>query len=253
MIRSAWVVLNLLVATIPLSIVIIIASFFPRMPRWVYDGIPRLWADWMLKASGVSVVTVGTENLAPGRPQIMLSNHVSWFDVLALATVVPKRYRFVGKRELARVPLWGRAWKSTGHIEIDRSDTYRAVASLEQAGRIIREDRSSVIIFPEGTRSAAGELQPFKKGGFMLALHTGIEIVPVAVQGTHRILAKGSWRVRSGRIIVRFGRPIDSAGYALDQRDELIARVRGDIAAMLALPAPGANDNNVHHHQHTRS
>jgi 1-acyl-sn-glycerol-3-phosphate acyltransferase len=251
-IRSAWVVLNLLVATIPLSLVIIAGSFFRPMPRWIQEGIPRFWARWMLRVSGVDVVVIGAEHLSPGRPQILLSNHTSWFDVLALACEVPKRYRFVGKKELATVPLWGRAWQASGHIAIDRSDTSRAVAALDRAGRIITEDRSCVIIFPEGTRSLHGELQPFKKGSFMMALHTGIEIIPVAIQGAHRILQKGSWRVRSGRIIVRFGRPLDSSSYTLDTRNELIARVRAEIQSMLDSPAPGTSENDVHHHQHTR-
>jgi 1-acyl-sn-glycerol-3-phosphate acyltransferase len=252
MIRTLWVFLNLVVVTPPLSAVIVLASLFRSTPQHIYERIPRMWTRWMLKVSGVNVVVIGAEHIAPGRPQILLSNHVSWYDVLALATVVPKRYRFVGKQELARVPLWGRAWQASGHIAIDRRDTHRAVESLERAGRLVREDRSAIIIFPEGTRSATGELQRFKKGAFMLALHSGIEIIPVAVQGTHSIMTRSSWRVRSGRIIVRFGRPIESAGYTAATRDDLIARVRDDIQTMLDAPAPGTSDNDVHYHQHTR-
>jgi 1-acyl-sn-glycerol-3-phosphate acyltransferase len=252
MIRTLWVFLNLVVVTPPLSAVIVLASLFRSSPQHIYERVPRMWTRWMLKVSGVNVVVIGAEHIAPGRPQILLSNHVSWYDVLALATVVPKRYRFVGKQELARVPLWGRAWQASGHIAIDRGDTHRAVESLERAGRLIREDRSAIIIFPEGTRSATGELQKFKKGAFMLALHSGIEIIPVAVQGTYSIMTRSSWRVRSGRIIVRFGRPIESAGYTAATRDELIARVRHEIQSMLDAPAPGTSDDDVHYHQHTR-
>jgi 1-acyl-sn-glycerol-3-phosphate acyltransferase len=238
LIRSIWVVLVLLVVTPPLSLIIVVRSFFPGESARIYDGIPRFWARLMLRVSGVSVTAIGLHHIAPGRPQIVLSNHVSWYDVLALTAVIPKRYRFVGKKELARVPLWGRAWQASGHIAIDRSDPLSAVESLSRAGRMVREDRSSIIIFPEGTRSATGELQPFKKGAFMLALHSGIELVPTAVQGTHAILRRDNWRVRAGRIIVRFGAPIDTAPYTLDQRDELIARARGEMAALLAAPAP---------------
>jgi 1-acyl-sn-glycerol-3-phosphate acyltransferase len=252
MIRTLWVFINLAVVTPPLSAVIVLASLFRSTPQHIYDRIPRMWTRWMLKVSGVKVVVVGAEHIAPGRPQILLSNHVSWYDVLALAAVVPKRYRFVGKQELARVPLWGRAWQASGHIAIDRGDTQRAVDSLDRAGRLIRKDRSAIIIFPEGTRSATGELQQFKKGAFMLALHSGIEIIPVAVQGTHSIMTRSSWRVRSGRIIVRFGRPIASAGHTAATRDDLIARVRDEIQSMLDAPAPGTSDNDVHHYEHPR-
>jgi 1-acyl-sn-glycerol-3-phosphate acyltransferase len=238
LIRSVWVVLVLLVVTPPLSLVVIVRSFLPGRSVRIYEGIPRFWARLMLRVSGVDVTAIGLHNVAPGRPQIILCNHVSWYDVLALTVVIPKRYRFIGKSELARVPLWGRAWQASGHIAIDRSDTRDAVASLDRAGQVVREDRSAIIIFPEGTRSPTGALQPFKKGAFMLALHTGIELLPTAVQGTRAILPRDSWRVRPGRIIVRFGAPIETAAYAVEQRDDLIARARSEIDSLLAEHAP---------------
>jgi 1-acyl-sn-glycerol-3-phosphate acyltransferase len=251
-IRSIWVVANMLVITPPLALVIIARSFFSRKSESIYDRIPRFWARWALRVSGVSTQGVGLEHVAPGRPQIFVANHASWFDVLALASVIPKRYRFIGKQELARVPIWGRAWVASGHIPIDRSNTQAAIESLDRAARIVREDSSSIIVFPEGTRSATGELLPFKKGAFMLALHSGIEMVPVAITGSRAILPKGSWRVRSGRIIVRFGAPIETARYSATQRDELMARVRSEMEALLAAQAPQPREPNVRHQQHTR-
>jgi 1-acyl-sn-glycerol-3-phosphate acyltransferase len=253
MIRTAWVVLNIIVVTIPLALAIIVASFLPGSWDRLFDRIPRIWAAWILRSAGVRMHAIGLDNINTGRPQVFLANHVSFYDVLALALLIPKRYRFVGKQELTRVPLWGRAWQAAGHIAIDRANTHRAVESLDRAGRIIREDRSSVIIFPEGTRSDGGEMLPFKKGGFMLALHGGIDIIPVAIQGTRGIMPRGRWRMRAGRIIVRFGRPITTTDYTVDMRDELMARVRSEIEAMLALPAPGTSEPDVGHHQHTRS
>jgi 1-acyl-sn-glycerol-3-phosphate acyltransferase len=231
-IRTLWVALNALASTPPLSLAIIAGSFI-GVPDRIHVWIGRFWVRWLLRASGVRVHAFGLENIAPGRPQILLCNHVSCYDVAALTDVVPKRYRFVGKKELTRVPLWGRAWQAAGSIAIDRSDTQRAIASLERAARIVRADNSAIIIFPEGTRSPDGSLQPFKKGAFMLALHSGIEVVPVVVQGTREILPKGSWRVRPGRIIVRFGRPIEAAGYSELNRDHLMARVRSEMEALL--------------------
>jgi 1-acyl-sn-glycerol-3-phosphate acyltransferase len=231
--RTAWVILNALVATPPLSLVIIVAAVFGA-PASFHDRIGQFWCRWMLWASGVTVHAFGTENIAAGRPQILVSNHVSFYDVLALAVSVPKRFRFVGKRELTRVPLWGRAWQAAGHIAIDRSDRQRAVASLDRAGRVVREDRSCIIMFPEGTRSVSGRLQPFKKGAFMLALHTGIEIVPVAVRGSGRVLPKSSWRVRSAPIIVRFGAPLATAGYSEATREDLMTVVRSEMETLLS-------------------
>lgn len=236
MIRTAWVVINVIVATIPLSLLVVGGSYLGASPRF-YDQIPRWWARWILWATGVRVELIGLENVPDDRAQIIVANHVSWYDVLALAAYTPKRYRFVAKKELARVPLWGHAWIAAGHIAVDRSDNQRAVATLDQAGRTIREDNSSIIIFPEGTRSRSGELQPFKKGAFVLALHNAIEIVPVGLQGTRDILARDSWRIRAGRIIVRFGRPVSPAGYDIRRRDELIARVRSEVEELLLPPA----------------
>jgi 1-acyl-sn-glycerol-3-phosphate acyltransferase len=251
-IRSIWVVLNMLVVTPPLALAIIIRSFMPGPGDALYDRIPRIWARWALRVSGVRVTDLGLENVAPGRPQIFLANHVSWYDVLALAWIIPKRYRFIGKKELTRVPLWGRAWLASGHIPIDRGNTQAAIESLDRAARTLREDSSSIVMFPEGTRSDGSGLLPFKKGAFMLALHAGIEIVPVAISGTRRILPKGGWRVRGGRIIVRFGAPIATAGYDARTRDELIARVRSEMESLLEAHAPDQSEANVGHQQRTR-
>jgi 1-acyl-sn-glycerol-3-phosphate acyltransferase len=237
LIRSAWVILQALLATVPLSLSVIIAALLGIRNPKLYHQVPRIWARWILWAAGTKVEADGLEHLQVPRPQIIAANHASWFDVLALSAVIPKRFRFVAKKELGRVPLWGQAWRSAGHISIDRTDTASAVASLEQAGTLMREDNSVVVIYPEGTRSEDGTLQPFKKGAFMLALQTHIEIVPAGVQGAHEVLPKHNWRVRAGRIIVRFGPPISTVEYDIAHREELMTRVRSEIQKLIT-PAP---------------
>jgi 1-acyl-sn-glycerol-3-phosphate acyltransferase len=250
-IRTIWVAIHLVAATLPLSLLVISGSYVGAGTAF-YDRIPRWWARWLLWAAGVHVDVEGTEHLARDRAHVIVSNHVSWFDVLALAAHTPKRYRFVAKQELARVPIFGHAWQAAGHVAVDRSDRQRAVASLDVAGKRIRDEHSSIIIFPEGTRSLTGELLPFKKGAFVLALDNGIEIVPAAVQGTRSIMPRDSWRVRSGRIILRFGPPVATADLGSADRDALIATVRSRMQQMLALPAGVSREKNVDHHQHTR-
>lgn len=239
MIRTAWFGLNLFLATLLQGGLVIVASLF-RVRGNIYWSASRSWARWLIWASGCRVTVEGSDHIAMDRPQVFASNHVSHVDVIAIAANLPKPFRFVAKKELERIPLFGPAWKAAGHISVDRGDRASAVASLDAAGRLIRDDNSSVVIFPEGTRGTGGEMLPFKKGAFMLALHTGVEIVPVAVLGTRAILPKGSGRLRAGPITVRFGAPIDSSRFDDDSRDALIEEVRQRIEALLEKPAlPG--------------
>jgi 1-acyl-sn-glycerol-3-phosphate acyltransferase len=238
LIRTLWAALNLVVVTAVLAIIVMIAALLRVRNYALYDWAARTWAGRMLRVSGAELEVEGLENVRADEPQIFVANHVSWHDVFALAVAIPKRYRFVAKKELARIPLFGPAWKIAGHIAIDRSDRAAAIQSLNEAGRVLRQDNSSVVIFPEGTRSPDGRLLPFKKGAFMLALHTGVDIVPVAILGTRHILPKGAWRVRPGKIIVRFGEPVRVADYTEETRDALMDEVRRRIERMLEAPVP---------------
>jgi len=233
--RTLWLQLNIGVATALLGGLVILASLIGIKGN-LYWWAARTWSRWLLWTSGCTVTVEGLDNIAQDRPQIFVSNHVSHIDVIALAANIPKRFRFVAKKELGRIPFFGSAWKAAGHISVDRSDRASAVASLDAAGRVIRRDKSSVVIFPEGTRSTTPEMLPFKKGAFMLALHTGIDIVPAAVLGTRSILPKGAWRLRSGPVIVRFGAPIDTTHYDEGTRDELIEVVRARIERLRDAP-----------------
>jgi 1-acyl-sn-glycerol-3-phosphate acyltransferase len=243
-IRSLWVGLILSVATISLSFVVIGCALL-RVRGRVYGWAATTWARWILAASGVHVRLEGMENLSTAAPRIIVSNHASWYDVWALAAYIPGVYHFVAKKELAQIPIFGTAWKAAGHISVDRSDRQAAIRSLRAAGERMRVEKASVVIFPEGTRSATGELLPFKKGAFMLALHTGVDIVPTAVLGGRHILPKGAWRVRPGTIIVRFGTPIATDAYDEDNRDELIGHVRTAIETMLHAPTNDGTPSNV--------
>ena len=134
------------------------------------------------------------------------------------------------KQELARIPFFGKAMEAAGHIFVDRTDRQKSVQSLRLAGEKMRRDHSTVIIFPEGTRSANGELQPFKKGAFMLALEGGVRLLPVVIQGSDEILHLKSMRVTPRTIHIYFGDPIEP-----DERsaDELMAVVRGQMLEIM--------------------
>jgi 1-acyl-sn-glycerol-3-phosphate acyltransferase len=196
----------------------------------------RLWAGAILALYGVRVRTRRLAALDPHAPYVIMSNHRSQFDILAVVLGLDDlQLRWVAKKELTRVPIFGWALKHTGHIVIDRSDPAQAIASL-RAARSKMEGGVSVVLFPEGTRSDAGQaLLPLKKGGFMLALETGFPIVPVVVRGSREVLPRGSWRATPGEIEVVVGAPIQVDGVS---RDELMERVRAFMLAQLRAPSP---------------
>lgn len=238
MIRALWVGINLVLATVFFGLVAIFASLL-RVRGGVYTWATSEWARAVLWASGTPVSLHGADDVDWREPQVLVSNHVSWYDVFAIAAVLPVAYHFVAKKELERIPLFGMAWKAAGHISIDRSNRQSAVASLRRAGEKIRRERGTVVIFPEGTRSRTGELQPFKKGAFVLAVEAGVPIVPTVVRGSFDIMPPGGWVVRPGRIHLHFCPPVPTSGYTPEQVDLLAARVREAMLETLR-EAPGA-------------
>ncbi|HET6233287.1 MAG TPA: lysophospholipid acyltransferase family protein, partial [Longimicrobiaceae bacterium] len=166
----------------------------------LYSRLTRRWAGTILRASGSPVVVHGMEHVSGDAPMVVVSNHVSWFDVFAIASVLPGTFHFVAKKELERIPIFGSAWKAAGHISIDRSNRASAIQSLREAGQKIRHERGAVVIFPEGTRSRTGRLQPFKKGAFMLAVEAGVPVVPTVVVGSYDIMRPDTWKIRPNTI-----------------------------------------------------
>lgn len=216
----------------------------------------RVWARILLRTAGVRVRFEGLETVDWDRPHIVVANHQSWFDVFALAGHLPARYRFAAKEELGRIPIFGPAWKSCGHISVARGDRSQAIESLNEAGERVRTDRLTVIMFPEGTRSADGRLQSFRKGAFVLGIQTGVDIVPMGISGSRRIMPKGSFRIRSGDVVVRIGEPIRSSEWTMPRRNQLRDEARRRVLALVdepgALPGdpagPGAASEDPTHH-----
>ncbi|MCG8588378.1 MAG: 1-acyl-sn-glycerol-3-phosphate acyltransferase [Proteobacteria bacterium] len=192
--------------------------------------IGRRWVRWCLATCGVRVEAEGLDQLPVGQPVVFMSNHQSVFDIAAIIDTLPRSWRFVAKRELTWIPFFGWALVIGGHIIIDRSRRAKAVRSLARGAERIR-DGANVIIFPEGTRSPTGELRPFKSGGFHLARQAGVSIVPVTVSGSLHVTPKKSLRIESGRILVRYGKPIATVDFGDDEREALKEQVYRAIAA----------------------
>ena len=222
-------------ATLVLGCVAIGASLL-RVRGRIYYLVARSWARVILWASASPVIVEGMDAIDWSEPKVVVANHISDFDVLALAGSLPVPYAFVAKKELERIPFFGTAWKAAGHISIDRSDREKAVQSLRRAGERMRQEKSVVIIFPEGTRSRSGELQPFKKGAFVLAQEAGVPIVPVAIRGSDRIKRPGSPRIHPGPIYLRFLPPVHPAAFADQPVDALMGAVRGAMCQALGKP-----------------
>ena len=208
-----------------------------RLTMAACDARLARWSRRLLEQAGVELVVRGRERLDAftGETFVVMSNHRSHYDVPVLfQALAGRRLRMITKAELFRVPLWGRAMREAGFIEIDRSNRARAIASLK-AARATLDAGVDVWIAPEGTRSRTGALGPFKKGGFLLALETGKRILPVAIRGTEQVLPANGVRVRHGaRVEVTIDDPVDPAAFGEARRDELAAAVRARLEALLA-------------------
>jgi 1-acyl-sn-glycerol-3-phosphate acyltransferase len=201
-----------------------------------YVAVTRRWTRSVIWASGCPVMVHGREHLRPGVPLVVAANHISWFDVFALAAVIEEPYHFVAKKELEKIPIFGQALEPAGHIVIDRSNRERAIESLREAGEKVRRSRGVVVIFPEGTRSRDGRLSPFKKGAFMLAAESRVAIVPTAVTGSFEIMRPGSWRIYPHTIHVHFLPPIPAeqvTALGAEGPEPLMELVRARIAAVV--------------------
>jgi 1-acyl-sn-glycerol-3-phosphate acyltransferase len=208
---------------------ILVASFFDGGRTMLRLG--RVWVRWIVRSFGVRIEAEGLENVPTHAPVILMSNHQSLCDIAAIVLTLPESvsWRFVAKRELTRVPIFGQVLVASGHVIIDRGDRAKAVESLHRAAERIRAG-TTVIVFPEGTRSPDGHLRHFKSGPFHLALEAQVPIVPVTVSGSQRVTPKGELRVRPGTVKITYGKPIPTRGLSIEHRKQLAARVREAIA-----------------------
>lgn len=241
MLRTVWFLLNLFVLTLFWGLTAIIAGVLgiPNRPGGVYDHCTSDWSRALLRAAGAPVRVSGADRLPKGG-LVYASNHQSWFDIFALAVTVPGQMRFVSKIELSKVPVLGRAMRSAGHIFLNRQIRGQAFEAYEEASKEIRAGLSAVV-FPEGTRSRTGELQPFKKGPFVLAIAAQVPLVPVYCAGTYTLLPKGTIRLNPHPVAVMFGEPIPTVGMTYEDRERLmdacrvqVERLRADSARILS-------------------
>lgn len=225
--RQIWYVVALTACTLWYGSKVIISAALGIRQRsgGVYDEAARRWARKVLKAAGVPVQTKGFDRIPDDKPVVFVANHQSFFDILALGATLPGTFRFVAKKELAKVPIFGSSLKAAGHIYIDRQRQQSAFGSYQKAAEVVKAGVSAVV-FGEGTRSRTGNLLPFKKGPFVLAIAAQVPVVPVYCAHTYGILPKGEWRIRPRPVTLYFGEPIPTAGLDYEDRKELLKRTR---------------------------
>ncbi len=230
-IRTGWILLWAMLATLVLFIPMTLSAVLSRTGNLAFS-ISKIWAHVMIRASCVRASIRNREKIARGQSYIIISNHQSHYDILALVTTLGIQFRWVIKRELLKIPLFGYALYAARNIFIDRSDPKKAMDSIRN-GLDRLPPGAGVMFFAEGTRSPDGSIREFKKGGFVMAMERGLPLLPVAVKGSRKILPKGALTVSPGLIEVVVGDPIPSAGYSPEQLDALIQKTREAVIEIL--------------------
>ncbi len=230
MFRTIWFAINTAFWTAYYGSKVVIAGWLrvPNTPGGVFDRTARDWTASLLRASGAPQKIVGIEKVPRDEQIVFVCNHQSAFDVLLVGKYMPGRNRFVFKKELTKAPFLGPALVACGHIVIDRNNRHKAFGAYEEAAEAIKSGFSATV-FAEGTRSRTGELLPFKKGPFVLAIAAQVKVVPVYCAGTFEILRKGSWLIRPQPIGLFFGDPIPTAGMDYTDRHSLLETSRKAI------------------------
>lgn len=221
------------------SILIIMLSYFDPYAQRACRLIP-FWAWGSLWFCRVKVQVRGREHVDPHRAYLFMANHQSYFDILAVVAALHDfQLRWVAKRELLRVPVFGLTLRASRQILVDRRSHTQAVTTIRQVKELLGAG-ISVLFFPEGTRSLDGQLLPFKPGGFAVAVKTGVPVVPMTVNGSRRVMPVRSWRIRGGEIEVVFSPPLAVEEYTSSKqgREKLRAAVRQAIGAHLCVDAP---------------
>ena len=200
-------------------------SIFDNSGRIMHFKCAAPWAKVILWVCGVKVKVKGRIQGERDSTGIYMSNHQSIFDIFTLLACLPVDFKFILKQELMKIPLFGFAMKRARYISIDRENPRLAVKSMNDAAEKIKNG-TSVLIFPEGTRSVDGQLLPFKRGGFHLALKSECNVVPVSIIDSRLIAPKGSLRIKKGNVIMNIGEPIPVKGYSRKDMVQLMDRVR---------------------------
>ena len=231
MLWTIWTALVAVAVTIPLATATLAVAAIRSNARLI-DNITRLWARLILRGAGIDLRVEGTEVIDRQQRYILIANHHSYFDIPCIFAAIPQPIRFMAKISLFKIPIFGWAIGRAGFIPIDRKNRRTAVKSFELAVERIRKG-NTVVVFPEEGRSRERAMRPFQRGGFLLALRSGLPILPVAIVGTFDVFRAGAKRVTPGPVTVKVGTPIPTEGLTVRQKDQLLEQSRAQITKML--------------------
>ena len=225
----AWLGLWVTIVTITMGIPVMVAGMLSRTGNLAFS-ISKLWAYTMLAVSFVRTEIKNKDKILKGTSYIIISNHQSHYDIITLVTTLGIQFRWIIKKEILKLPIFGYALHASRNIFIDRFNTTSAIESINKGFDRLPKG-VSVMVFAEGTRSPDGQIHEFKKGGFITAVARKLPILPVTVNGSRRVMRKGSFTLKPGKIQVVIGDPIDTSGYTNDTVQELIDKTRQVVIA----------------------
>lgn len=218
----------IIAATIVFGAISLTVSFFDPTRR-KQNAIARAWARVLLAVSRVKVRVEGLEKIKEDGSYVFVSNHLSYMDTPVALANIPVQFRFLAKRGLFQIPFMGWHLARAGHIPVPRGDARAAVKTMTLAAQVVREQKISLLIFPEGGRSRKGEMRPFMEGAAYIAIRAGVPLVPIGLQGTREVLPYGSGNIRGGAVILRIGDPIPTDQATLRDRVHLTELLRERI------------------------
>src|SRR5688572_24667905 len=213
MLRLIWLAIVAVLVTIPCaSATIAVAAVKSTSP--LIEKIIRFWAKTLVRAAGITLRAENVEVIEPQKRYILVANHYSYMDIPCIFAAVPQPIRFMAKISLFKIPIFGWSIARAGFIPIDRKNRRTAVKSFDLAADRIRKG-NTIVIFPEEGRSRHREMRPFQRGAFLLALKSEQPIIPMALDGTYDVFPAVRWRVKAGRVTLKVGTPIQTAGVSV--------------------------------------
>lgn len=240
MLRTWWTAFTALWVTIAAgSSVMVVATV--RSTSGLIDRLIRWWARMLVGAAGIELSIDGQERIDPSQRYVLIANHYSYFDIPCVLASVQQPIRFLAKVSLFKIPIFGWAIGRAGFIPIDRKNRRTAVKSFDLAAERIRKG-NTIVVFPEEGRSKYRLMRKFQRGGFLLAIKSGLPILPLAIDGTYDVFRVGATRITPAKVTVRVGTPIATEGRSVREKESLADEARTQIAAMLRIDATSAED-----------